>query len=244
MRKFILLFTTILLFGCDKEKELGDFFGSGTAECFKDFRMPFIQGTPASNVKVVSFETDEFGPMRLVAGINSYLFEAAVAQTIVTTSPQLVLNGNYPGNKLCFAIMDRRYRNNSNNLTEAFKFSIENHTAIKYQSLEEMIDSSIQIGILPLSKKGFTADTSEQAQQKDFILNFFLGECGAPSSTVCISNVPEQSGLLECTKFEKNYIDDSIRYQINFRFDDVTMQTGQSFKLHNGNMSIDFKIPR
>ncbi|MBN8681363.1 MAG: hypothetical protein J0L99_01865 [Chitinophagales bacterium] len=244
MRKFILLFTTILLFGCDKEKELGDFFGSGTAECFKGFRMPFFEGVPAQNIQVVSFETDEFGPMRLVAGRNDYLFEAAIWQTAYTTTPSIVLNGDFPGRKLTFGIIDKRYHRNSNNLTGAFAFYLEKHTTQRYQGLEEMIDSSIQIGILPLSKKGFTADTSEQAQQKDFILNFFLGECGAPSSTVCISNVPEQSGLLECTKFEKNYIDDSIRYQINFRFDDVTMQTGQSFKLHDGNMFMDFKIPR
>ncbi|MBN8681362.1 MAG: hypothetical protein J0L99_01860 [Chitinophagales bacterium] len=239
MRNLLFPLIALLCFGCQKEEV--SFFGDD--ECYKNYTLPFAIGSIPASTSYIDARTNILGPLRVVSGQKNDSNYVAIAQTIATTTPQLVLNGNFPVNKLVFEIGSRDFYRNGGVEGEV-KFTLEKYSRQKFFSIEEMIDASVKVGPLLLNKTRLSPDTT-QVVEENFELGLWLGDCELKAvAKVFLSSIPEQNGILECTQFLKTYEADSIRYQINFRFDDVTMKSVKSFKLHDGNMFMDFKIPR
>jgi hypothetical protein len=237
-RQYILLLILAAFSACKKE-DLGErFFGS---ECMNGYRMPFSNTSLVTNY--VKAETSHFGPLQLVSGHSGDSIDISVWQTIATTDPSLVLNGNYPLSKLVLMIGPDFGIAPQNHMGQ-IRFNIEKLSKKTYNSLESQIDSSFQLGDLTLSKSPLSPDTSK-AVDDNFAFVMWVGNCESKGAwDTGRSALPDQNGTLHCDQFNKILEPDSIRYQINLSFDNITLLARAKFEMNDGKMVLDFKIPR
>ncbi len=227
---------------CHKEDCGIKFFRS---ECMNGYRMPCTKA--ASNINFVEAETSHFGPLRLVSGFESDSININISQTIATYEPTLTLNGKYPLQKLIFGIGSPFIElslGEQEMTTNRIRFNLEKISKTFYSSLEAMIDSSFSIGSLTLNKSVLSPDTTKIVEE-NFAFVLMIGDCETTSIwNGGLSGIPEQAGTLECTEFNKTLEDDKIRYKISLKFDNITLRAGADFKMNDGKMVLDFKIPR
>jgi hypothetical protein len=237
-----LIFSSLILFmACHKEDNGIKFFRS---ECMNGYRMPYTKA--ASNINFVEAETSHFGPLRLVSGFESDSININIWQTIATQEPTLTLNGKYPLQKLIFGIgapysaLPLEEQKTANRIM----FNLEKFSKTFYSSLEAMIDSSFSIGSLTLNKSVLSPDTTKIVED-NFAFDVMIGDCENKGSwRNGLSGISEQAGTLECTEFNKTLEGDKIRYKISLKFDNITLRAGADFKMNDGKMVLDFKIPR
>jgi hypothetical protein len=221
--RYLIFIYAILVIACKKEDTGSKFFHS---ECMQDFKMPYTEVAAAGSY--VEAQTSDLGPLRLVSGHEGDTVSVTIWQTVATTGPTLVLNGNYPVSKLVFMVGSSNINtpNHYSDNTNKVKFNIEKYSKKQFPTLESQIDSSIHIGKLLLNKNRLTPDTTKSIEDNG------------------LSSIPEQSGTLECTAFSKEMEGNKIHYKISLKFDNITLRAGADFIMEDGKMVLDFKIPR
>jgi hypothetical protein len=239
MMKYFFLFALLTCIVACKKDNLGERFFN--TECMNGYRMPYTNETLVTNYVVA--QTSHFGPIKLVSGHSGDSAFVAIAQTVATSDPNLVLNGNYPVSKLILTVGPYNADFNIDHSSQV-RFHLEKFSKSLVTTLESFIDSSFLVGSLSLNKAQLSADTSAKIEE-NFAFNVLIGNCEHPGVwDTALSAIPDQKGTLQCDHFTKTVEMDSIRYQIGLSFDHITLLTKETFEMNDGKMVLDFKIPR
>jgi hypothetical protein len=237
----IIIYPLIILVSLSCKKEIkSNFFNK---DCMVDFKMPYQDVELRGNYV---FSSSDLGPFKIVAGFNHNVFNIGIGQTFVTSEPTVAISNQHPIKRLMMKtglspeiIISEEYKNFGH-----VEFWLSKFKKTENISLEEFIDSSFFVGNLLMNKSQIVLDTSKVVEQNFEILIIFSNCENDGSGTVAVSGMPEQQGNLECASFTKNYEADSIHYQIQLKFDNISLKLVENLHLNDGEIGYDFKIPR
>jgi hypothetical protein len=233
---FYCLILAFISISCEKQKKF-NFFNS---ECMNDFKMPQHNFEIKKNYATAS---SELGPLKINANSDKYSFDLKIFQTFVTSEPTTVLGIQRPYKKLSFKL-GIPYSYKLDKPEYLINFFLDKYKYTDDYTLENFIDSSFHKGNLPLNRHQLSLDTT-LIPEENFEIVIWFQSCNTPVAwETGLSGIPEQQGSLECTSFLKNYEADSIHYQIQLKFDNISLKLVENLHLNDGEIGYDFKIPR